>query len=92
MNTCPVCGYNELEYPPADNNICPSCGTEFDYHDHRYSHPQLRQRWIENGAHWWDLDTPKPLHWDPIAQLRNIGYEATESDRAVIERNHLPIR
>ena len=29
---CPVCGY-QMEDPPKDNNICPSCGTEFGLHD-----------------------------------------------------------
>ncbi len=91
MNTCPVCGYNELEYPPVDNNICPSCGTEFDYHDRRYTHAQLRQQWIQIGARWWDLDMRRPHNWDSITQLRNIGYTATPDDIEAIERNRLPV-
>lgn len=91
MFTCPVCGYDHLEYPPADYNICPVCATEFRYHDAYLSHADLRQRWLQKGAPWWDTETPKPRHWDPIAQLRNIGYAATPDDLAAVERNRLPV-
>jgi len=80
MHTCPVCGYDQLEYAPADFNICPSCGTEFGYHDANFTHAQIRQRWLAAGAQWWDRDTPPPPNWSPMAQLRNIGYELTAAD------------
>lgn len=81
---CPVCGYPALEFPPKDYNICPCCSTEFDYHDVGFTHAELRQMWIERGAPWWDEDTPVPPFWNPVEQLRNIGYEATERDLATI--------
>ena len=84
---CPVCGFDRLEYPPSDYNICPCCATEFGYHDTSFSHAQLRQRWIRAGARWWDSETPKPPFWSPETQLRNIGYELTEEDRAAIAQD-----
>ena len=87
MYTCPVCGYGRLEYPPANYSICPCCATEFDYHDFSFSHAELRQRWISAGAQWWDLDTPKPPFWSAEDQLRNIGYELTDSDQMAIAQH-----
>ncbi len=70
--TCPVCGYNELELPPADFTICPSCGTEFGYHDATASIEELRQRWIKRGAPWTSQAAPPPPDWNPWAQLWRI--------------------
>jgi hypothetical protein len=66
---CPVCGYSELTRPPERNLICPSCGTEFDYHDHGVSHEELRARWISAGARWFSRAQPPPPGWDPFHQL-----------------------
>ena len=87
MYTCPVCGYDRLELPPANYAICPVCATEFRHHDAYFSHAQLRQRWIAVGAQWWDLDTPQPPGWSPEKQLRNIGYELTDDDRRAIAQH-----
>lgn len=76
---CPVCHYSELDEPPVDFEICPACGTQFDYHDaaptitakrHRWS--LLRRRWLEAGAAWFDPTTPRPMGWDFQVQfMRN---------------------
>ncbi len=87
MNTCPVCGYDRLEDPPTDFNICPCCGTEFGYHDANFTHAQLRQRWIAAGAPWWAADVPPPPDWDPIQQLTNMGYGLTDQDRVAMTRD-----
>jgi len=87
-HTCPVCGYDGLEYPPADYSICPSCGTEFGYHDLTFTPAQLRQRWIASGASWQASYLPPPPHWSAETQLRNIGYSLTEADRAALTRVH----
>ena len=85
MYTCPVCGYDKLNYPyTEDGTICPSCGTEFGYDDFLNSHAELRQHWIAQGAQWWSPNRPRPPYWSPIEQLRNISYEVTDSDRAAI--------
>jgi len=55
-HTCPVCGFAELTQPPYDSTgcasfeICPSCGTEFGYHDANKSHEELRRRWLAAGT------------------------------------------
>src|SRR6266446_4815425 len=46
--TCPVCGY-EMDDPPRDYNICPSCGTEFGLHDVNASISELRAAWLQTG-------------------------------------------
>lgn len=78
---CPVCGYDKLEEPAADHNICECCGTQFGYHDIRFSHASLRQRWIANGMKWQVPYIAKPNNWNPIAQLLLAGfaYELTAS-------------
>jgi hypothetical protein len=49
MSTCPVCAYAAPKYSPEDFTICPSCGTEFGYHDSKKSHAELRAEWVERG-------------------------------------------
>jgi hypothetical protein len=72
--TCPVCGYNKLKHPPQDENICPSCYTEFGYDDANRTHAELRQEWIGNGPHWEGANVmPAPPGWNPYEQLKNIG-------------------
>jgi hypothetical protein len=67
-NMCPVCGY-DMEDPPPDFNICPSCGTEFGNNDVNASIKELRSAWLRNGARWWSpVDSP-PDGWDPFEQI-----------------------
>lgn len=73
---CPVCGYNDPASPSFgdewQDEICPSCGTQFGYDDANTSHSDLRQRWIGSGARWWSRN-PAPVHFNGIEQLRQAG-------------------
>lgn len=69
MHTCPVCGYDQLPAPPADYEICPSCGTEFGYTDFARSHDELRQQWLATGAPWFATWMTAPPHWDAYRQM-----------------------
>ncbi len=69
---CPVCGYY-MEDPPRDYNICPSCGTEFGYHDAGRTHEELRNIWIKSGAEWWSPVDRKPERWNAYIQLLRAG-------------------
>lgn len=69
---CPVCGYG-MSDPPEDYNMCPSCGTEFGYHDSGRTHAQLRSNWISLGANWWSSAVPRPNNWNPWQQMSNAG-------------------
>lgn len=71
INICPVCGYL-MEDPPKDYNICPSCGTEFGYHDLNSSIAELRAAWLRTGPRWWSRVDAQPYNWDPYLQLDNI--------------------
>ena len=71
-NLCPVCGY-EMEAPPMDYRICPSCGTEFGVHDVNASIPELREAWMKTGPTWWSKTDSQPDNWDPIAQMERAG-------------------
>lgn len=75
-NLCPVCVF-EMEEPPRDYNICPSCGTEFGVHDVNASIAQLRAAWIRNGPKWWSETDPQPIGWNPFAQLATLGRAST---------------
>jgi hypothetical protein len=68
---CPVCGFL-LSYPPEDFNICPSCGVEFGAETSVYSIAELRNNWLNRGANWSSLVTPRPKGWDVLTQLRNL--------------------
>lgn len=81
---CPVCGFPNMEEPPAEYAICICCGTEFGYDDRRSTHEQLRQRWIANGAMWWSGDYPKPANWSAMVQLRNLGHYCDAEEEAQI--------
>lgn len=72
--TCPVCGYEHLEAPAMDDEICPSCGTHFGYHDYNKSHLQLRNAWIADGAKWWSAEEPPSPYWDAQMQLKNLSH------------------
>ena len=70
--TCPVCGYNQLEDAPANHEICPSCGTEFGYHDFTRTHAELTKGWLLKGAQWHSKAAPPPPDWNPYGQLLNL--------------------
>ncbi len=71
QNLCYVCGY-EMDEPPSEYNICPSCGTEFGVNDANASVEELREAWIETGPKWWSDTDPKPPNWNPFEQLARI--------------------
>lgn len=84
--TCPVCGYGGLPEAPWDNDapsdeICPSCGTQFGYHDaaggdaarRQPRYRELREEWIARGMPWESPDIePAPDDWDPTRQLEAV--------------------
>ncbi|SRR6266540_2730000 len=78
MYICPVCGYNNLRYPPRDETICPSCYTEFGYDDATRSHAALRAEWLANGAHWQGANVMQPPPgWNAYEQLANLEPKPT---------------
>ncbi len=78
LYTCPVCGYPNLPVRAADYEICPSCGTEFEYHDARRTHDQLRAEWISSGMAWHSRVIPQPVNWSAMNQLIEAGYVRKE--------------
>ena len=78
MNTCPVCGYDQLEFPPTNFSICACCGTEFGYDDRVLSHQELTQEWIDAGCKWFDQGEPQPPQWNAYEQL--LRAKLIESD------------
>src|SRR5438046_186115 len=73
-HTCPVCGYDDLQAPPANFTVCPCCGTEFGQSDFDVSHSDLRTAWVRRGYPWFDPGTPHPPGWDPERQLDVAGF------------------
>jgi hypothetical protein len=71
MNTCPVCGYDKLEFPPINFTICACCGTEFGYDDRVLTADDLRMRWIRHGCPWFDAGEQIPERWNPFVQMFN---------------------
>ena len=71
-NLCPVCAF-EMDDPPRDYNICPSCGTEFGVHDVNASIAELRQAWLKAGPKWWSTSEQEPQDWNPFSQLARLG-------------------
>ena len=72
LNTlCPVCGYN-MDYPPEDYNICPSCGTEFGVNDANSTVSELREVWLQSGPRWWSSTDQSPTGWNPEKQLSEL--------------------
>jgi hypothetical protein len=66
---CPVCGYDDMPYPPRPFNVCPCCGTEFGVDDRRQDHPALRKAWIANGLIWFSDIRYPGKNWSGSAQL-----------------------
>ena len=87
---CPVCGYDELDLPPFDFTICPSCGTEFGNDDYDLSHAQLRARWIALGPAWWSQSETPPVGWNPMEQLKNIEANTT-TDPSTFQLVNIPM-
>jgi hypothetical protein len=69
---CPVCGYDEMDAPPRNYEICSCCGTEFGNDDQLQTHDQLREQWIRRGALWFFREPP--ANWDPWRQLILGGF------------------
>jgi len=77
---CPVCGFENMPFPPVDHNICSCCGTEFGYHDLRLSYSELRRRWQERGSPWFSTRMRPPADWSATDQINRallIGSEAS---------------
>jgi hypothetical protein len=87
---CPVCGFDNMPFPPEDHNICPCCGTEFGYHDLRMSHEELRERWASDGASWFSAALPQPLGWNWYIQLFNAGFVVVEVSGVKVALDPLP--
>jgi hypothetical protein len=79
---CPVCGFT-MKAPPAEFNVCPSCGTEFGNDDVDWTIEQLREAWIERGAQWWSNTQPAPEGWNPVEQLLCVIPIAISSAAAI---------
>ncbi len=74
MYTCPVCGYDQLQYRPTNFTICPSCYTEFGYDDTTLSHQELQAEWLRNGARWEGINVmPPPPGWDALKQVERLN-------------------
>jgi len=43
--------------------ICICCGTEFGYDDDELSWKELRDKWVKNGAKWFN-ENKKPVDWN----------------------------
>lgn len=82
---CPVCGYPDLEESPWMNDegsdeICPSCGTHFGYHDaaggdaakREAVYRQLRDAWKAGGSRWFSPGEAPPSGWDAEEQLEAV--------------------
>jgi len=78
MYTCPVCGYAALKHPPEDFTICPSCGTEFGYHDSNKTNAELRAEWAKRGFPWSSRVIERPAGWNGLSQLQGAGFISTE--------------
>jgi hypothetical protein len=71
-NSCPVCGY-QMEAPPKNYRICPSCGTEFGVNDVNASVAELRDAWIGTGPKWWSTTDASPPDWNGLEQMEKAG-------------------
>jgi hypothetical protein len=75
-HVCPVCGFL-MKYPAADFNICPSCGVEFGADDVDHSIQDLQQYWIARGMQWTSPVSPRPSHYNPLEQIKNLRQRAS---------------
>ncbi len=69
---CPVCGYDQLDEPAANHNICSCCGTHFGYHDVGHTWAELRGNWLLKGAPWFSKAVQPPAGWNPALQLQKL--------------------
>lgn len=88
---CPVCGYAKLEDPPSNQEICPSCGTQFGYHDIGRSHSYLRLQWIARQMPWRSVALPQPNGWNPIAQLRLANFLGVPEINGMLNSGYVTI-
>jgi len=65
------------EYNCPTYNICPSCGTEFGYHDATKSFAELRSLWLTSGGLWSSTYEKPPLDWSAQEQMAKAGLSAT---------------
>jgi hypothetical protein len=89
MYRCPVCGYEQLQDPPRNYSICPSCGTEFGLDDAKKSHVQLRLEWVMAGGNWFSRARRPPPNWNPWQQLIGAGFTYSLPYSVVIRPEHL---
>ena len=82
ITICSVCGYDKLDYPIQNYDICPSCFCEFGVSDLDWTYSELREDWITRGAQWANGSNviPTPPNWSACRQLLNVGYRVTPSD------------
>ena len=83
MFQCPCCGFEQLDFEPwigdsPADEICPCCGFEFGFDDHSEgrTHAAYREKWIADGAQWFDEER-KPADWNLQAQLNNLPQAST---------------
>jgi hypothetical protein len=88
MYICPICGYNQLDYPPfskegyPSDTICPCCGTQFGYEVVKVDlarFKQLRDLWIKGGCPFFEVK--KPDGWILSDQLQNVEKITFDKDR-----------
>lgn len=86
---CPVCGYRMQEPPwehgTGSQDICPSCGIQFGYHDarddlHAQIYSERRERWIAGGMAW-SSPAPPPEGWNPRWQLLSLMAQRNDAPR-----------
>ena len=68
--------------PPDNYNICPCCGTEFEYTNAGIADEHVRAKWLSKGAPWSSRIIPRPHGWSALRQLAQAGfYTAIPSGR-----------
>jgi len=91
VNLCLACGFQLSEPAWQDGagsqEICPSCGLQFGYHDTCGGRGDLREgfyvgwrvRWIKEGQPWSGPKMQRPAGWSPASQLRRIDWPPASS-------------
>jgi len=85
LNTCPVCGFDQLAESPrnrtggASMEICSCCGFQFGVSDddQGVSYDDYRERWIAGGMAWSSKVKKAPKGWNPQTQLGALARLAT---------------